>query len=333
MADISEPAIRLIDLGLVPPWQTQAYYHAVAECMTIESPDTIILCRPSEPYLCLGYHQIYAEMLDVEECNRRGLPVFRRRVGGGTTYLDANQLFYQCIFHHKRLPYQFRDVYAQILAGPVATLQRLGLNGALRAVNEVEVDGKRIAGIGGGRIGQANVVVGNLLFDFDFQTMTQVWNTPSQSFRELAKEALADRLATLCTLLDGIQIEEVKNILIEEFENTMQRPLELGSLTEKELQTADEIYHRISSPEYLELHRDDREFGALQELKISADVFIHAAQADINGQQIQGSFRVDEGVITKAHLASTPEKDWTLDEAGLEGQPFNGWEETLLVTE
>ena len=45
----------------------------------------------------------------------------------------------------------------------------------MRDTVELEVAGRRIAGVGGGRIGEAAVVVGNLLLDFDYQTMAQVW--------------------------------------------------------------------------------------------------------------------------------------------------------------
>ncbi len=51
--------IRLLNLGLVPPLQTQSVYHALAENMTRDSQDVIILCRPNAPYLCLGYHQVF----------------------------------------------------------------------------------------------------------------------------------------------------------------------------------------------------------------------------------------------------------------------------------
>ncbi|GIR32358.1 MAG: hypothetical protein CM15mP45_16540 [Deltaproteobacteria bacterium] len=47
-------------------------------------------------------------------------------------------------------------------------LNQLGLDGRLRAMNEVEANSMRIAGIGGGRVGDAMVVVGNLLLDFDY---------------------------------------------------------------------------------------------------------------------------------------------------------------------
>lgn len=143
MSDNNNEAIRLVNLGQVPSWQTQAYYHAVAQLMSEDTPDTIIICQPTTPYLCLGYHQRLDSIFDSEVCQRLGIPIYRRRVGGGGTYLDANQLFYQCIFHHTRAPRFSSDLYAAMLAAPVATLQRLGLRAELRAVNEIEAEGNR----------------------------------------------------------------------------------------------------------------------------------------------------------------------------------------------
>ena len=44
-------------MGQIPGWQTQAVYHTVAELMTEDTPDTIIISQPSDTYVCLGYHQ------------------------------------------------------------------------------------------------------------------------------------------------------------------------------------------------------------------------------------------------------------------------------------
>jgi lipoate-protein ligase A len=321
--------IRLLDLGSVAAGQTQAVYHALAEMMQVDSPDTIIICRPRSPYLCLGYHQVYNDTLDRVECERRRLPVFRRRVGGGVTYLDANQLFYQCVFHHTRTPFIARDIYAVMLAAPVATLRRLGLQAELRAINEIEASGRRIAGIGGGRIGEASVVVGNLLFDFDYDIMTQVWRVPSTSFRDLAATALRDRVTTLRRLLGPVPVAEVESILGEEFAKVFNRPLESGTLTEAETRYSREVAKRLKSPEYLNLHHENGGTNLFRPLKIAAGVYIHAAEADINGYRVQASFRVRDGVIEASRLDSSPTRCWDAVEVALGGVMFQGWQQHL----
>lgn len=322
--------IRLFNLGLVPPWQTQAVYHMLAERMTVDAPDTIIICRPDAPYLCLGYHQVFESVFDPLACEQRDLPVFRRRLGGGGTYLDENQLFYQCVLHHTRMPVMLADIYALALAAPVNTLKQLGLNAELRETNEIEVDGKRIAGTGGGRIDEACVVVGNLLFDFDFEAMTSVWRTPSPAFRGLAEAALRQRLTTLRELNPQAQPELVADLLIHSFAESFARPLQPGTLTEEELGIAQNIAKELTSTEFLSLHKKET-IEPLRSLKISARAFIHEDETRVNDYNVRGSFWVSQDVVQIAKLESEPIREWQLTEEKLKGIPFKRWQEQIYV--
>ncbi len=321
--------LRLLNLGLTDSWRTQAVYHAAAELMQAELPDTIIICRPQTPYLCLGYHQVLEATFDLAECERRRLPVYRRRLGGGATYLDSNQLFYQCVFHHTRVPVLLDKIYERLLAAPVATLRRLGLDARLRSPNEIEVSNQRIAGVGGGRIGEAAVVVGNILFDFDYAAMAQVWRVPSETFRELARQALQDHVSTLRRLKANVAMETVQTILVEEFAQTLGRPLAAGSLTPAEENRARELAKQMTSKAYLNLHREKGEVAPMAELKISAGVFIRADEVVINGRTIRASFRVCEDRIAMARLESLPPQNWQKFERAMRGMPFNEWQKFL----
>lgn len=328
--DMQEP-IRLIDLGPAPFWQTQAVYHAVAGLMRDDSPDTIILTSPRTPYLCLGYHDIYDAVLDREAVAQRGLPVMRRRVGGGTTYLDSGQIFYQCVFHHRRVPAQFGALYARMLAAPLATLHQLGLDAQLRDTLELEVEGRRIAGIGGGRIGDAAVVVGNLLFDFDYTAMAEVWCAPWPSFRELAAGALRDHVTTLREQRGSVAAEAVYALLREAFATALGRPLQVGELTRAEERYARKLGARMASDEYLNLHHERAQDRPARPLKIAAGVYIHAVSVALAGCAVQASLRVRDGQIAQARLRSQPPRDWSWAEAALQRQPFADWERCVLA--
>jgi len=321
--------IRLLRLGLVSPLQTQAVYHMLAERMSVDEPDTIILCSPSAPYLCLGYHQSLSSIFDPDECQRRGLPVLRRRLGGGATFLDANQIFYQCIFHHSRMPAMLKDIYQMALSAPVATLKRLGLNAELRDVNEIEVDGKRIAGTGGGRIDEACVVVGNLLFDFDFETMTSVWQTPSVSFRSLAENALRERLITLNQLGVTTSYNAIEETLIEEFSRSFGREMIADSLTAEETEAATAMEKELISEEFLSLHKSGDE--KIRPLKISARAFIHADEMQMDNFTLSGSFLVSQDIIQEVVFESEPPHDWSSLKKHLQGLPFKQWKEHIFV--
>jgi lipoate-protein ligase A len=303
----------------------------VAERLTADQPDTIIICRPNAPYLCLGYHQVFESVFDKTACEQRGLPVFRRKLGGGATYLDSDQLFYQCIFHHSRMPAMLHDIYALTLAAPVNTLRQLGLHAELRDTNEIEVDGKRIAGTGGGRIGEACVVVGNLLFDFDFEAMTGVWKTPSRAFRWLAEQALRQQLVTLNQLAISTSMDEVTNRLIDSFRKVLGRSVQMDTLTSAELNDAEHIARKLSSEDFLSLHKSLTKPEPMRSLKISARAFIHAGEARVAGYDLRGNFWVANAVIHQAKLESAPPQEWQQVEEKLKGVPFKEWQEHIYV--
>lgn len=322
--------IRLLLLGPTHWLKTQSVYHALAEMMTADSPDTIILAQPLQPYLCLGYHQELHATLDRAACARMHLPIVRRRVGGGATYLDVNQLFYQCVFHHTRVPALITGVYARLLAAPVAALQRLGLKAELRGENEIEVNGKRIAGIGGARIGEAAVVVGNVLFDFNYDKMIRAWRVPSESFRQLAADALRERLTTLWVELSYPAAPlEVQYTLIEEFAQALERPVEEGKLTDEEVERIEATGKKLVSYQWLNLHNNGGQ--PMTALKISRGVFIRAAEADLDGLHVRAAFRVRDEVIETACLESDPAQAWGQVQARLRGKLFKEWQ-TYLAT-
>lgn len=300
--------VRLLRLGVVDSPLSQALYHGIAEGMTVDTPDTLIVCRPRTPYLSLGYHQRLNEILDLDECRRHDLPVFRRRVGGGMTYLDSGQLFYQCIFHHSRLASSAGAIYERLLAAPVAALRRLGLNATLRADNEIEVDGRRIAGVGGARLGEACVVVGNLLMSFDFDAMIAVWNTPSRSFRQVAGEALRARLITLGEVVPGLIADDLEATLVHEFGRRLGRPLRAGVPSAREWRLTHEFSRTMSSPEYLALHAEGQPAKPMTRLKIAAGVFVQLLDGEAAPHPAPGSVLLRDGAVvtTRQDTASQP---------------------------
>lgn len=327
MADRGPRDIRLVLLGRTAAWKTQAVYHALAERMSASAPDTIVVCRPATPYVCLGYHQSLESTLDRAACTRLNLPIFRRQVGGGATYLDSQQVFYQCIFHHSCLPVSSEQIYARLLDAPVRVLRQLGLCALLRDTNEIEIDGKRIAGIGGGRIGEASVVVGNILLDFDYERMALVWKVPSAAFRELALEGLRDHLTTLKQLAVRVDAKRAETLLAEEFARALGRPCTPGPLTDDELACAREWRAKLASKEFLSRHTPMpiRQPSTVQPLKISARVYIHFVEMELKSWRLRGSFRVNDHVIEAGRIESDPPRDWSEIEKSLAGTPFDQW--------
>lgn len=292
--------VRLLDLGAVPPLRSQALYHGLAEAMDADSPDTIAILRPASPYFCVGYHQSPRAELDLAWCRENGYPVIQRRIGGGTVYLDADQLFYQCIFHRSRAPFDVASIYRRFLTPPVWALQALGLPATLEAVNEIEVGGRRIAGTGGGQIGEAVVVVGNLLFDFPADVMARAWRVPSPEFRRLAEDGLRRHLATLCgTLGQRPSEEQIRRQLVGAYEESLGRSLVPGRLTRLE-----EAAARREERKLARLDEAGRGAGRRRaRLKVTHRVWVHEWTGRVGEEPARVTARVADGRIEEMTVA------------------------------
>lgn len=286
--------VRLLDLGEVSPLRSQAVYHGLAMAMTQDSPDTIALLSPAAPYFCVGFHQNPAEELDLAWCERQGYPVLHRKIGGGTVYLDRNQLFYQVIVHRRRAPFRVDAIYRTFLRAPVETLRAFGLDASLRAANELEVGGRRIAGTGGGQIGDAMVVTGNILFDFDSDAMARAWRVPSEAFRRLAADGLRRYVTTLKRELPEIPlIEKVKRLLAEKYAETLGRPLVPGSLSPEEEEAIARTGTELAVSAWATEVGDQPDRG----LKIARGIYVREQEVSTPVGPLRLTVRLRDGVI------------------------------------
>lgn len=283
--------IRRLDLGAVSPLRSQAIYHGLAEVLTASTPDTIVFCVPRAPFFCVGYHQSAAAVLDLARCRRQGWPVLRRKIGGGAVYLDGGQLFYQVIAHRSRAPFRVEDVYRAFLAGPVEALRRLGLPAALRGVNEIEVGGRRIAGTGGGQLGEAVVVVGNVLLDFPVDPMARAWRAPSRPFRRLARSGLRRYVTTLRRELPvPPSPAELTERLAEAYGHTLGATLVPGALTSAESAAVGRAEAELAAEAFVL----DGSGGGQAALKIARGVYVFEGGA---GGGVRVAVRLRDGVV------------------------------------
>ncbi len=305
--------IRRLDLGVVSPLASQAIYHGLADAMQATTPDTIVFCSPAAPYFCVGYHQNAAEVLDLDLCRRHDWPVFRRKIGGGAVYLDQAQLFYHVIVHRSRAPFAVDRIYARYLAAPVLALRRLGLEARLAPPNEIEVGGRRIAGTGGGQIGEAVVVVGNVLFDFPDARMARAWRAPSTPFRRLAREGLRRYLTTLRRELPVCPAPAaVRAALAAAYADTLGAPLVGGALTARERAAVRAAERELARASFVLAGGGRRDAG----LKIARGVYVFEGRAP--GTDLRVSLRVRHGMVDALAVRGRPAPD----AQALIGQPL-----------
>lgn len=193
--------LRVMDFGIVPALRSQAVYHGLAETMGPGSDPILSLVSPETPYVCVGQHQEIAKEVDEDFCREHGLPIYRRHVGGGAVYLDRNQLFTHFVYPRGKAPEYAINLYPLFIEPVVRTYREFGINAAYRPINDIQVDGRKIGGTGAASIGEATVMVGSFMFDFDTQTMVRCLKVPSEKFRDKLRQTLDDYMTTMAKLL------------------------------------------------------------------------------------------------------------------------------------
>ncbi len=240
----------LFNLDRLPGQQSMLTFHALAR-MGIEA---LVLVSPKVPLVSVGYFQNTEAEVDLDYCRATGLPVMRREVGGGATYLDENQIFYQVIWNrgNPAFPSQVREIFEFLSAPACNTYGRFGIPAEFRAENDIVTkSGKKIAGEGGGDIDQSMVFVGGILLDFDYATMSKVLKVPDEKFRDKIHKSMEENLTTMKRELGEVPPrDEIRATIIREFEKLLGRlePAEFDRTTFDHMSKLERLF---TSPEFM----------------------------------------------------------------------------------
>lgn len=273
-------AWRLMDLGMVEPLKAQTFYEAVASAVDKgHSPNTIILCRPNAPYVCIGYHQELEKEIDVEYCQANNIPLIRRSQGGGAVYLDENQIFYQVVARRESqlVPARIEELFEKFLNVTVYVYRKLGLPAEFKALNDVVVNGRKISGNGAGRFGEnAVILVGNIILDLNYEVMARVLKVPDEKFRDKMVKSMKDWVTSIKRELGYIpDPRKVKAFLIQGYEEILGVKLTPSTPTKEEERIwEEEVKPKHLSREWLYQEERFRDVGLGRAVKIADGVKI-----------------------------------------------------------
>lgn len=229
-------AWRVIDLGPCEPVRAVAFAEAVAPFVARgDSPNTLLFARPTVPCISIGFHLSADDEVDPTFVRRRRLPVLRRVEGGGTVYLDPDQLFYQFVYagfgENRGGPPDF----SRFLSAPVDALQMLGLDAELRPPSDIVVRGRKLSGNAGGEWERAFLITGDILGRADLRAMADCLRLPHPAIRRLLRREMARRM-TSWERETGKEPDwlRLKRAFVEAFRKLGLGSLEAGDPTEDE---------------------------------------------------------------------------------------------------
>ena len=255
--------MNLYHLKHVPWLDSQLIYHAQPRV----DLEAINILAPREPYVCIGYHQDLDQEVDAAYCREHGIPIFRREVGGGAVYLDGDQVFYQIVLHRlSPLAQGDKATLYQRMLQPVAQAYcDLGVPARYRPINDiVTAEGRKISGTGAAEIGNYVVLVGNLIADFDYETMSRVLHVPDEKYRDKVFKSMRENLTTLQRETGRLfSWDEMVTPLIQRFEEVL-GPLEAAPLPRAVRDQVEVLKPQFLSEEWLHTKRRVRPERAMR---------------------------------------------------------------------
>ncbi len=145
-----------------------------------------------EPAVVLGRHQDAAAEADLAEAARRGVPVFRRKTGGGAVFHDLGTVQFSFVV-------PAATPVRRVLASFVALL---GASAFATDRNDVLApDGRKIAGTAQMLSGSRRLFHGTLLWDADLGALARLLTPPEAKLRRHGVPSVRSRVANLRDLL------------------------------------------------------------------------------------------------------------------------------------
>lgn len=168
-----------------------AYNLALEQVLLARASGPAFLLWRNAPAVILGRNQHPDAEVDWTEAGRLGVPVFRRRSGGGAVYHDLGTVNFSFI-----LPASFP--VAEALARMVGIL---GLPAAATERNDVLADGRKIAGTAQYLSGARRLFHGCLLYDTDLARLARLLRPHPGKLRRHGVASVRARVANLRDLL------------------------------------------------------------------------------------------------------------------------------------
>lgn len=209
---------RLIDLGEADPVAVQGFCECVAASVGRgDSPPTVLVATTSTPHASLGFHQSFEGELDRKFLKRRSVPALRRVTGGGLTWHDRSQVFYQAIFPLGGEMPAGPGAFRSFLAPALRMLRRLGIRATLRAPADLVVHHRKISGNAGGEWEGCGILQGDILGQLDVASMAGILRSPHPAFRHLLEQEMEEALTSVAAESRAVPSAVLRRGMAREF--------------------------------------------------------------------------------------------------------------------
>lgn len=270
------------------------------------SPPTLRLYTYRSDSALVGRFQRVASEVHLDYCRANGIAVNRRPTGGGAIIMGEDQLGVAVMVPERadaRSYDRTRELFQRFSGGIVAALSELGITAEYRRKNDVEVRGRKVAGLGiyfdpaGGLLFHAS-----LLVDLDIPLMLRVLQTPFEKISDKEIATVAERVTTVRRETGrALSVAEVRDLLREAYARSLGITVEDDGFSEEELAEIGALEReRYATPEWLE--REPATPDAMGSATLKTEGGLLSAHLTLAGEVLKavyltGDFFCDERVI------------------------------------
>jgi lipoate-protein ligase A len=167
---------------------------------TGESPPTLRLYTYRSHCALVGRFQRIENEIRTDYCREHDISINRRPTGGGAIIMGGDQLGIALAMpgRSENAYGNARTLMAQFAEGLLKALHTLGIEAAFRNKNDLEVKGRKIAGLGIHRTPTGGLLFhASLLVDLDVELMLRVLATPFEKLSDKHITTVAARTSTV----------------------------------------------------------------------------------------------------------------------------------------
>lgn len=253
----------------------------------------------------VGRFQNVENEVRVEYCRANGITINRRPTGGGAIIMGADQLGVALtVPGRKEDDYSHaRELMGKFSEGLVHGLNQLGVDASFRRKNDIEVNSKKLVGLGVHRAPSGGLLFhASLLVDLDIALMLQVLNTPFEKISDKAIDTVAGRITTVRRELENrITLDEVRRVIADGFVSasdvillpsdfTVEERQQIAKLENEKYLSDDWVYQTTSVPDTNGSAKVKTDAGLI-------DVGVTMAGATIKAAFIGGDFFAAENAV------------------------------------
>lgn len=204
------------------------------------------------PAVAIGYFQRIKEVVNIEECKKDSINIFRRATGGGAVYKDPDgEINYSVIIKEESVPKEIQESFREICSAIIMGLKNMELETEFSGTNDILLNGKKISGNAQTRQEGAVLQHGTILYDFHPELMAKYLIPPKEKLEQKGITDIKQRVGTIKQFSPESTLADVENNIIEGFKKKFNVEFKIGTLSESENNMAKELYKKYSGDEWI----------------------------------------------------------------------------------